>query len=154
MAHIIPAQMASDFALVRALFEQYAAALGFDLGFQDFDAELKNLPGDYAPPDGAVLLARDGAGAAGCVALRKLEKTVCEMKRLYVVPEARGRGIGRMLAESVLHKAREIGYARMRLDTLASMAAANHLYAALGFRPIAPYRYNPIAGAEFYEATL
>jgi len=154
MAEIFEAKTPNDLKSARALFELYAQSLGFDLGFQDFAAELKNLPGDYAPPHGCILLAKRDERIVGCVALRKLEEAICEMKRLYVTTEARGQGIGRKLAETVILRAKAMSYMRMRLDTLASMQAANGLYSSLGFRPIAPYRYNPLDGAQFYELSL
>ena len=154
MVEIFAAKTSDDLKSVRNLFEEYARSLGFDLGFQDFAVELQNLPGDYAPPRGCLLLAKRDERIVGCVALRKLEESICEMKRLYVVPEARGDDIGRRLAEAVILRAKEIGYQRMRLDTLSSMHAANRLYSSLGFRPIAAYRYNPLAGAQFYELLL
>ncbi len=153
-SRITEAESPADIDAARRLFEDYARSLDFDLDFQDFAAELKSLPGGYAPPDGCILLARGGSRAVGCVALRKLDAETCEMKRLYVRPEARGRGIGRNLAETVIVRGKRIGYRRMRLDTVASMKAANGLYASLGFRPIAPYRYNPLAGAQYYEREL
>lgn len=139
---------------VRRLFEEYAASLGFDLGFQGFPEELAGLPGDYAPPAGRILLARVENDAVGCVALRPIEIDVCEMKRLYVRPAFRGLGAGRMLVERIIREAREARYRRMRLDTLASMTAARRLYQELGFREIAPYRNNPVQGAAFLEADL
>ena len=154
MVEIFAATTPDDLKSVRNLFEEYARSLGFDLGFQDFAVELQNLPGGYAPPQGCILLAKRDERIVGCVALRKLEENICEMKRLYVVPEARGDDIGRRLAEAVILRAKEIGYQRMRLDTLSSMHAANRLYSSLGFRPIAAYRYNPLAGAQFYELLL
>ena len=151
---IIEARSPADIEAARGLFEDYARSLDFDLDFQDFAAELETLPGGYAPPGGCILLAREAGRSVGCVALRKLDSEACEMKRLYVRPEARGRGIGRKLAGAVILRAKEIGYRRMRLDTVKSMKAANGLYASLGFTRIAPYRHNPLAGAEYYELEL
>jgi GNAT superfamily N-acetyltransferase len=138
----------------RTLFREYAGSLGFDLSFQGFDRELEALPGEYGPPRGRLLLALDGAEAAGCVALRPLDGDACEMKRLFTRPAWRGRGLGRALAEAIINAARAIGYARMRLDTVPAMAAAQRLYAELGFRDIAPYRFNPVPGTRYMELEL
>lgn len=139
---------------VRALFEEYAASLGFDLAFQGFDRELLDLPGDYAPPRGSLLLARLGFEPVGCVGVRPLEGDVCEMKRLYVRPAHRRSGAGRALARAAIAAARALGYARMRLDTVPAMASARALYRSLGFREIEPYRHNPIPGTAFMELVL
>ena len=139
---------------VRLLFKAYAASLDFDLNFQNFKDELKDLPGEYAPPKGCILLAIAGADPAGCVALKQIADDICEMKRLYIKPLYRKKGIGRRLAETVIQHARGIGYKRMRLDTVPAMKAARTLYASLGFKNIAAYRFNPIDGAAFMELDL
>lgn len=140
--------------MAKRLFAEYARSLDVDLGFQDFERELRELPGEYAAPRGCLLLALDGDEAAGCVALRGLGGAVCEMKRLYVRQAFRGTGLGRRLAQAVIAEARSLGHARMRLDTLPSMQAAAELYRSLGFREIAAYRYNPVAGSKFMELDL
>jgi putative acetyltransferase len=139
---------------VRPLFLEYAGSLSFGLEFQDFERELAGLPGDYAPPVGALLLARVSGTPAGCVALRRIEAGTAELKRLYVRPGHRGLGLGRLLAEAVVEHARELEYQRLRLDTAPEMAAAHELYRRLGFREIEAYRDNPIAGARFLELDL
>jgi putative acetyltransferase len=141
-------------AHARALFLEYAEGLGVDLAFQDFEGELASLPGAYVPPHGALLLATYGVQVAGCAALRPFEGQTCEMKRLYVRPEHRRHGIGRMLAEAVISAAREAGYAHMRLDSLPWMEAAIALYRAMGFYEIPPYRYNPVPGTVYMERAL
>jgi len=150
---IIQAESNNDIAHARALFVAYAASLDFDLCFQNFAQELAELPGEYGPPDGRLLLAFDDSQPAGCVALRKIGDGVCEMKRLYVRPVFRGKGIGRALAVAILDAARQIGYRTMRLDTIASMTEAIALYRSLGFKETAPYYRNPIEGATFMELT-
>ncbi len=139
---------------VRTIFKEYADWLGFDLCFQNFQQELANLPGDYAPPSGRLLLATENGTIAGCVALREIEPGICEMKRLYVRSAFRGQGLGRTLATAIIGEARKVGYKRMRLDTLPSMAAAIHLYESFGFVDTDAYRENPIEGARFMELVL
>jgi ribosomal protein S18 acetylase RimI-like enzyme len=139
---------------VRGLFRDYVAALGVSLDFQDFDAELAGLPGDYAPPHGRLLLAWQSDEPVGCVAIRPLEPGICEMKRLYLKPSARSSGLGKRLALSICDEARAAGYAHMRLDTLSTMTSALRLYESLGFRVIAPYYYNPLPGAVYLELDL
>jgi putative acetyltransferase len=141
-------------AEVRRLFVEYARFLGVDLCFQGFEQELAELPGAYAPPDGRLLLAVADGKPVGCVALRKLESGICEMKRLYVQPGFRGQGLGRRLAEEIIREARGIGYQTMRLDGLASLKEAAALYRSLGFVEIQPYRFNPLPDAVFMELAL
>ncbi len=146
------ASSAEQIAQARELFLEYAQSLGFSLCFQDFDKELAELPGDYVPSNGRLLLAEYEGQLAGCVALHKLEDAICEMKRLYIRPQFRGLKIGRALAESIIAQARGVGYRRMRLDTVAPlMSNAVSLYRQLGFQEIAPYRTNPIEGALYME---
>ncbi len=149
------AESPAQIAQARELFLEYADSLGFSLCFQSFDQELAALPGDYAPPDGRLLIAEYRGQLAGCVALHKLEAEICEMKRLYLRPQLRGRGVGRTLAEAVIAEARAIGYRKMRLDTVEPvMPNAVAMYRRLGFVEIDPYRANPIAGALYMELGL
>ena len=152
---IEPAVWPRDLDLVRALFREYAQGLGVDLCFQGFEQELAELPGRYAPPGGALLLARDDSGQVlGCVALRALRDGDCEMKRLYLRPAARGLGLGRRLALEICELARGAGYRRICLDTLAGMREAVSLYGSLGFKPIEAYVYNPLDGVLFLGLDL
>jgi putative acetyltransferase len=154
MVAIVQAVTGGAVEQTRELFREYEASLGIDLCFQGFEQELAGLPGAYAPPTGRLLLAADGPDLVGCVALRPLGDGVCEMKRLYVRPIARGTRLGRRLAETVIGEAQAIGYARMRLDTMPSMKEAIALYRSLGFVEIAPYCVNPVPGAFFMELAL
>lgn len=145
----------ADLDGVRALLREYERWLGIDLCFQGFEEELAGLPGDYAPSHGGALLVLDGAdGLAGCVGVRRIEGSVCELKRLYVRPEARGGGRGRRLLEAAVARARTLGHRSMRLDTLPVMDAAQGLYRAAGFVEIPAYRPNPVPGARFFELEL
>jgi len=152
---IFPANSEEHISQARTLFEEYAAGFGISLCFQDFDQELKNLPGKYARPDGLLLLATENDELAGCIALRKLSPGVCEMKRLFVRPGFRSHGLGRVLVETIIDEARKLGYTHMRLDTLPGlMDKAIALYRSFGFIEIAPYCENPVEGAKFMELEL
>ena len=148
------AQTEAEIEMIRTLFREYVAFLNVDLCFQGFEEELAELPGKYAPPEGAILLGLIDDEAVGCVALRKINEGVCEMKRLYVKPKARGTGLGRKLVDDIIAIAREHGYVLMRLDTLDTLTDAMNLYQRLGFRQIAPYYENPLPGAIYWELTL
>ncbi|MEO8064093.1 MAG: GNAT family N-acetyltransferase [Pseudomonadota bacterium] len=141
-------------ALARELFREYSEAIGTDLEYQGFSAELASLPAPYAPPAGALLIAQDAARVAGCVAMRRLDDNTCEMKRLYVRSEYRGTGLGRMLVEAVINAARQTNYRELRLDTLPSMVSAQSLYRRLGFFEIHPYGEKYLPGTRFYSLTL
>jgi putative acetyltransferase len=152
---ITQAESPTQIAQARELFLEYAESLGFSLCFQNFDKELAGIPGDYAPPDGRLLLATYENQLAGCVALHQLEPQLCEMKRLYLRPQFRGKGLGRVLADQIIAEARQIGYQRMRLDTVEPvMKDAVAMYRVIGFQEIPPYRANPIAGALYMELQL
>ena len=152
---IFPAHTQDDIDHARTLFEEYAANLGISLCFQNFDQELKGLPGKYAPPDGRLLLATENDELAGCIALRKLSPGVCEMKRLFVRPTYRSHGFGRVLVETIIDEARNLDYTHMRLDTLPGlMDKAIALYRSFGFVDIEPYCENPVEGAKFMELDL
>jgi putative acetyltransferase len=148
------AAAAADFAAARTLFEEYAARLKIDLCFQGFAAELDQLAQIYAPSTGCLLLARRGDVPVGCGAIRRLSGQSCEMKRLYIQPADRGAKLGRVIAQRLLARARALGYASVRLDTLAEMIPARALYRSLGFREIAPYYRNPLPQAVYMELDL
>ena len=152
--HIARAESLDQIDEVRRLFREYERFLDVDLCFQSFEEELAALPGKYAPPDGALLIAADERRSAGCVALRKLEDGVCEMKRLFVRPQYRGRGLGRLLAERIVSEATALGYKVMRLDTLDKLKEAMALYESLGFKRRDPYYDNPLPGVEYWELDL
>lgn len=154
MIQIKRAETISEFGLARDLFTEYAEALGFDLGFQDFRNELDNLDAMYGPPGGVILIADVDNEPAGCVAMRRFSDDACEMKRLYVRPEFRKRGIGRMLSVEIIATARQAGYHRMLLDTIDTMTGAIALYKSLGFVEVESYRFNPLAGAAYFELKL
>jgi GNAT superfamily N-acetyltransferase len=139
---------------VRGLLREYQALLGVDLSFQDFATEVQELPGDYAPPGGNLLLARHGGEPVGCVALRAAGGNRCEMKRLFVRPAARGLGAGAALVMAILREARALGYAQIVLDTLPTMGDAQRLYQRFGFRDVAAYRHNPIDGTRYLARSL
>jgi ribosomal protein S18 acetylase RimI-like enzyme len=151
---IVPAEDGENLDHVRGLFREYADWIGVDLSLQNFDEELQNLPGEYVPPDGAILMAIYDGEIAGCVALHKISDDICEMKRLYVRPKFRGEGLGKILAMTIIEEARAADYQSMRLDTLPPMTSAIGLYESLGFQSIAPYRHSPLPGAKFMELKL
>jgi len=146
--------MAADYVAARLLFQEYASALGIDLCFQGFEAELSGLEQMYSPPCGCLLIARREGEAVGCIGVRPLSERSCEMKRLYVRDAARGSGLGRELVQNAINSAVSLGYQRMCLDTLAHMTAAQALYRALGFRDIEPYYQTPLSGTSFMALDL
>lgn len=155
ITEFIRARSAAEIEQVRELFREYSAWVETDLCFQNFEKELAELPGKYAEPDGRLLLAFHDARLAGCVGLRKLAEGICEMKRLFVRDTFRGKGIGRNLTQAIILEAKDIGYQRMRLDTLPpQMNDAIKLYRHFGFKEIEPYYENPVAGAKFMELSL
>ncbi len=158
MIEIVATHLPKDLEALRAIIREYGEGLGIDLNFQDFETELQQLPGAYCPPRGALLAARSGELLAGCCAMRPLDTAdypnACEMKRLYVRPAFRGKGIGRILVEAILDQARVAGYASLLLDTLSDMESARALYADLGFSEIPPYYHNPLAGFHYLRVKL
>jgi ribosomal protein S18 acetylase RimI-like enzyme len=151
---IVEATSTADYAIGRELFEEYARAIDVDLCFQNFAAELDRLTVMYAPPAGALLLARAGSEVAGCVGLRKLRDDICEMKRLYVRPPFRGKHLGRRMAEEIARRAGELGYRTLVLDTLGTMAAAQALYESMGFTPATSYYVNPLPNVKYFSLDL
>ena len=152
---IVPAETAEQIEQARHLFREYQSWLEIDLCFQNFERELAKLPGDYAQPAGRLLLAYEESQLAGCVALRRIDERICEMKRLFLRTEFRGHGLGRRLIETIIHEAKRIGYERMRLDTLPpKMNDAIDLYRSYGFKEIASYYDNPVPGAIFMQLDL
>jgi ribosomal protein S18 acetylase RimI-like enzyme len=139
---------------IKRLFIEYSQSLGVDLDFQNFEKELNTLPGKYVPPAGALILALVDGRAAGCIALRKVDDDICEMKRLYVRNDYRGLGIGNKLISMIIEEASKLNYSYMRLDTLPTMRKAQELYKSYGFYDIEPYVYNPVIGIKFLELNL
>ncbi len=153
-ASLLKPRSAAEWHEAHRLVEEYAASLNLDLSFQNFAQELENFENEYSAPSGAFLLAREKGAFVGCVGLRKLSDTVGEIKRLYVEPTARGLGLGEALVRGIVDEGKQLKYTRLVLDTLPSMLAARSLYQALGFKPVAPYRYNPVSGTAFLELQL
>jgi GNAT superfamily N-acetyltransferase len=151
---IFQARTVVEIEEVRILFREYETFLNVDLCFQGFEEELAGLPGMYAPPDGALLIAVGRVGTAGCIALRKLGKGICEMKRLYVRPAFRGLGLGRKQANSLVNTAIDLGYSTMRLDTLDRLKSAMILYESMGFIVCDTYYENPLPGVVYWELDL
>jgi putative acetyltransferase len=154
MLNIIIAETEEHIKHFHELFKEYEKQLNIDLCFQDFETELANLPGVYAPPEGCMLLAEYDNKIAGCVTLKKIDEGICEMKRLYVRPDFRGKSIGRELSEAIVEEARKMGYAKMRLDTLTRLTEAITLYRSMGFKEIKPYVFNPLDDVVYMELEL
>ena len=149
MCQIIEVAKKQDIQTVRELFDEYAAAIGIDLTFQNFEQELIHIADIYMPPEGALFLAKQEGVPAGCVGLRKMDDRRCEMKRLYVRPSFRGKGFGKKLCRKVILKGKQLGYSEMLLDTLSTMAGAQSLYRSHGFKETDPYYHNPLPGAQY-----
>ena len=148
------AQTKAEIQEVESLFREYESFLNVDLCFQNFEDELANLPGKYSPPRGDLLIGLDGKKIVGCVAVRKLDDDICEMKRLFVRQESRGTGLGRQLAKEIIVISQKLGYLLMRLDTLDKLTEAMHLYKTLGFKKIESYYENPLPGVVYWELKL
>ena len=145
----------TEYQLAAQLFVEYANELGFDLEFQNFKAEINDLQKQYSRPEGIIFIAYDQSlNPVGCVGVRKLESKVCELKRMYIKPNARGKGLGKLLVDKCIQFGLDSGYSKMRLDTLSSMHAAIHVYTKAGFYEIESYRFNPFKEAKFYERHL
>ncbi len=151
---LIEVSSATDYQFAKVLFNEYADSLEFDLGFQGIEQEFMDLTKQYSKPQGAVILLKIDTKPVGCVGVRLFEDTICELKRMYLRDEARGKGLGKALLQKSFEVAKQLGYSRMRLDTIASMTSATQLYEKSGFYEIAPYRYNPMNGAKYYERLL
>ena len=143
-----------DFEKAKELFIEYKNSLNLDLCFQKFHEEISDLPSQYSEPSGCIILCYDNNEPIGCIALRKFEGNTCEMKRLYLRSEARGKGIGRVLANKIIEKAKQFGYKKIRLDTIVTMKEAIVLYKSMGFKVIAPYRFNPLEGVIYMELEI
>lgn len=154
MTEIRHARFPEDLNAVQAVFREYVASVSVGLEFQDYESEFANLPGKYAAPEGRLLLAWRQERVVGCAALRKVDAQVCEMKRVYVRPQGRGEGLGRLLAERILAEARSAGYRRICLDVLPEFEAARRIYASLGFVPAVPVTFNPVPGTSFLGLDL
>ncbi len=154
MLNIIEVKSKEQLDEIQKLFREYEAWLGFDLQFQDFEKEVTSLPGKYAPPRGTILMALFNENIAGCIALKPLNESICEMKRFFVRQQFQGKGIGKKLAELIVEKAREIGYTKMRLDTHNSFQAAIGIYKKLGFKETSPYYHNPMPDVSYWELVL
>lgn len=154
MCRLIEVTTSRDIQVIRELFDEYAVSIGIDLTFQNFEQELIHIADIYMPPEGALLLAKQDGVPAGCVGLRKMEDRRCEMKRLYVRPKFRGKGLGKALCSRIVLKGRQLGYREMLLDTLSTMVDAQALYRAQGFKEIEPYYNNPLPEAQYMLLTL
>jgi GNAT superfamily N-acetyltransferase len=154
MLQLVQPASPESWLVARRLVQEYAASLDFDLCFQDFAHELETLASEYGPPGGHFVLANWSGASVGCGGFRRFADSACEMKRVYVAPTHRGKGIGQAIAEALVVQARHAGYTTMLLDTLPSMGAAQHIYLALGFTPTSAYRHNPVPGATFLKLQL